>query len=393
MNKRYEAVVVGAGAAGLMCGLPMGKRGKRTLIIERSKNIAEKIRISGGGRCNFTNLSVTQDNFLSQNPHFAISALKKFTQDDFIKMVENNDISYYEKTLGQLFCDKSSKQIINMFLDGCKKYDVTIETETEILTIEKIADEFFIKSSKGAFKSKSLIVATGGLSIPKMGATDFGYKIAKQFGLKIIFPRPALVPLTFSKNLLEKTKELAGISAFCEVSIGKKVFLENVLFTHKGISGPAILQISSYWHKNQTITINFSPKIDIYDYLIDAKQQNLKQDVANSLSNLLPKKLINYILLESKISGILANLSKRQIQIISNNINSYQIIPDGTEGFVKAEVTIGGVDSNEISSKTFESKKIKNLYFIGEVLDVTGHLGGYNFQWAWSSGFVAGNYA
>jgi predicted Rossmann fold flavoprotein len=202
-----------------------------------------------------------------------------------------------------------------------------------------------------------------------------------------------LVPLTFSKNLLEKTKELAGISAFCEVSIGKKVFLENVLFTHKGISGPAILQISSYWHKNQTITINFSPKIDIYDYLIDAKQQNLKQDVANSLSNLLPKKLINYILLESKISGILANLSKRQIQIISNNINSYQIIPDGTEGFVKAEVTIGGVDSNEISSKTFESKKIKNLYFIGEVLDVTGHLGGYNFQWAWSSGFVAGNYA
>ncbi|MDA9231529.1 NAD(P)/FAD-dependent oxidoreductase [Rickettsiales bacterium] len=388
----YDVIIIGGGAAGLMCAIESGKRGRKTLILEGSKNVGEKIRISGGGRCNFTNLNINRDNFLSQNPYFAISALSRFTQHNFIDLVKQHNIKYHEKTLGQLFCDISSKEIINMLLAECAENDVKIILNNKVNIITKENDHFNIASSNGNFKSSSLVIATGGLSIPKMGATDFGYKIAKQFGLKIIKPEAALVPFTLSAEILEETKKLAGVSVMSDVKIGNKIFREGLLFTHKGLSGPAILQISSYWQKNQEITINLAPKTDILTLIEAKKQENPQQDINNLLATIIPKSLANYILEKNNISGKLINLSKKKIQTLSNNINYWKIIPSGTEGFAKAEVTIGGVDSNEISSKTFEAKKVKNLYFIGEVLDVTGHLGGYNFQWAWSCGFAAGQF-
>jgi len=388
----YDTIIIGGGAAGLMCAIESGKRGRKTLILEGSKNVGEKIRISGGGRCNFTNLNINRDNFLSQNPYFAISALSRFTQQDFIKLVEKHNIKYHEKTLGQLFCDISSKEIINMLLTECAENDVKIILNNKVKTIAKENDNFNVSSSNGNFKCDSLVIATGGLSIPKMGATDFGYKIAKQFGLKIINPEAALVPFTLAAEILEETKKLAGVSVISDVKIGNKIFREGLLFTHKGLSGPAILQISSYWQKNQEITINLAPKADILTLIEAKKQENPQQDINNLLATIIPKSLASYILEKNNIRGKLINLSKKKIQILSNNINYWKIIPSGTEGFAKAEVTIGGVDSNEISSKTFEAKKVKNLYFIGEVLDVTGHLGGYNFQWAWSCGFAAGQF-
>jgi hypothetical protein len=391
----YNTIIIGAGAAGLMCAIEAGKCGGRVLLIESSKKVGEKIRISGGGRCNFTNLKVGPENFLSENPSFCISALKRFSNHDFISLVKAHQISYHEKTLGQLFCDGSSNQIIQMLQQECAKNNVQIILETKVEEVQKIDEQFLIKTQNQTFKSKSLVIATGGLSIPKMGATDFGYKIAKQFGLKIIPPKPALVPFTFDDKLLEKTKILAGVSVFAKISCGKKIFEEGLLFTHKGISGPAILQISSYWNLGDEIIINFIPKIDILNWLKEQKQSKAgknkpKQEIQNLLNSILPKSLVTYILNQSNISGTLGDLSNQKLSQIAQNINSYRVVPNGTEGFSKAEVTKGGVDTDEISSKTFESKKIKGLYFIGEVLDVTGHLGGYNFQWAWSSGYAAG---
>ena len=390
--KKYDVIIIGSGAAGLMCAVEAGKRGKKTLIIEGSKNIAQKIRISGGGRCNFTNLDVGLDNFLSKNPRFAISALKRFTQNDFIKLVEKHEIAYHEKTLGQLFCDVSSKQIIQMLLDECEQNKVDIITDVSVKDISKISDEFIVASIDETFKSNSVVIATGGLSIPKMGATDFGYKIAKKFGLKIINPTPALVPFTLDHQTLERSKQLAGVSAEVTVRIGKRIFSEGLLFTHRGLSGPSILQISSYWKKGETVIINFAPKIDIFDFLKNEKERKGKQDIKNILMDHLPKSLVLYFLNQNNVSGSLADLSDKKLKSIARNINSFEISPNGTEGFAKAEVTLGGVNCDEISSKTFEANKVKGLYFIGEVLDVTGHLGGYNFQWAWSSGFCAGQF-
>ncbi|MBU6140405.1 MAG: NAD(P)/FAD-dependent oxidoreductase [Proteobacteria bacterium] len=390
--KIFDVIIIGAGAAGLMCAIESGKRGRKTLVIESSKDVAQKIRISGGGRCNFTNLNITPDNFLSQNSHFAISALKRFSQNHFIKLVEKHNISYHEKTLGQLFCDISSKEIIKMLLDECKENNVEILTETKVLDVKKDSDEFVLSAENQDFKATSLVIATGGLSIPKMGASDFGYKIAKNFGLKIINPTPALVPLTLSEKDLEKTKELSGVSAKVSVKVGSRAFKESLLFTHKGLSGPAILQISSYLQQGQKLSINFAPEIDIFTLLKNEKTTKPKQEIKSVLTNILPKSLVSYFLEKNNINGFLADLSDKNLKIIAQEINNFEIIPNGTEGFAKAEVTLGGVDCNEISSKTFETNKVKNLYFIGEVLDVTGHLGGYNFQWAWSSGFCAGQF-
>ncbi len=388
--KPYNTIIIGAGAAGLMCAIQAGKRGQKVLLLDSAKNVGEKIRISGGGRCNFTNLNVTADNFLSNNPAFCISALKRFTTADFIAMVEKHQIAYHEKTLGQLFCDGSSKQIIQMLTDECAQGGVEILLETFVENIEKSVDNFLVKTNQETFQCNSLVIATGGLSIPKMGATDFGYKIARQFGLKIIQPIPALVPLTLSEETLEQTKILSGVALEAIVSFGKRKFREGLLFTHKGLSGPVILQISSYLKKGDEITINLAPDKDIFEWLIVEKTSKPKQEIHNILSTILPKSLVAYILSTTQISGNLADLSNQKLKQIANQINVWKIIPSGTEGFAKAEVTKGGVDTNEISSKTFESKKVKNLYFIGEVLDVTGHLGGYNFAWAWASGYASG---
>lgn len=391
--KFFDVVIIGAGAAGLMCAMSAGKRKLRVLLIDHAKNVGEKIRISGGGRCNFINLDVTSNNFLSQNPNFCISALNRFTEADFIKLVEKHKINYHEKTLGQLFCDHSSKQIIEMLLTECKEGDVEIRTETQIGKIKKEKENFLIEIGQENVSCKSLVIATGGLSIPKIGATDFGYKIAKQFGLNIITPKPALVPLILKPDLLQETKNLAGVSVSnVTATCNKKTFREAILFTHRGLSGPVILQISSYWQENQIITINFVPEINIFTLFLEKRSENPKQDINNLLIPILPKSLVNYLVAKSDCKGTIAEISNQKLKKLANLVNNWQIIPETTEGFAKAEVTLGGVDTNEISSKTFESKKVSGLFFIGEVLDVTGHLGGYNFGWAWSSGFVAGEF-
>ena len=386
----YNTIIIGAGAAGLMCAIQAGKIGRKVLLLDAAKNVGEKIRISGGGRCNFTNLNITADNFLSNNSAFCISALRRFSAQDFIALVEKYQIAYHEKTLGQLFCDGSSKQIIQMFVDECGKNNVEIILETAVQNIQKNADNFSLQTQYKNFECNSLVIATGGLSIPKMGATDFGYRIARQFGLKIIQPTPALVPLTLSDEMLEQTKVLSGVALEAVVVCGKRKFREGLLFTHKGLSGPVILQISSYWQKGDEIIINLAPQKDIFAWLCEEKQNKPKQEIHNILNPILPKSLVSFILSQVSVGGNLADLSHKKLQQIANQINHWKITPSGTEGFAKAEVTRGGVDTDEISSKTFEAKKVQNLYFIGEVLDVTGHLGGYNFQWAWASGYAAG---
>jgi predicted Rossmann fold flavoprotein len=379
--KNYDVIIIGAGAAGLMCAIEAGKRGRKVLLIDHAKNPAEKIRISGGGRCNFTNLYASPQNYLSQNPRFCISALKRFTQHDFIALVKKHNIAYHEKTLGQLFCDGSAMQIIQMLLDEAKSANVEIRLSTKVLSINKNA-QFEINTEGGILQSESLVIATGGKSIPKMGATGFGYDIAKQFGLNIIEPRAALAPF-----LLNGEVQLAGLAVDAVVSCNKTTFPEAILFTHRGLSGPAILQISSYWQQGDTVAINLAPKIDVFAALKEAKETNPKQELATILARFLPKRLAQY-----KAEGFcrMADISHKNLAEIAASVNNWQVIPSGTEGFRTAEVTIGGVDTDELSSKTFEANKVKGLYFIGEVVDVTGHLGGFNFQWAWASGYAAG---
>lgn len=390
--KSFDVVIIGAGAAGLMCAATAGARGRKVLLIDSAESVGKKIRISGGGRCNFTNLHTSPKNFISNNPHFCVSALKRYTQHDFIALVKKYQIAFHEKTLGQLFCDISSKQIIEMLLKECAAGDVEIRLEKQVSEIKKSENYFEMKVGEDSVRAASLVIATGGPSIPKMGATTFGYDVARQFKLKIIQPIPALVPLTFEEKLLTKTKILSGVSVDATVSCGKIKFDEAILFTHRGISGPAILQISSYWQRPEKITINFAPKINVFSWLQEEKKIKPKQEIQNILAQILPKSFVNFILEEVGHRGFLADMSNKKLQEIGNFINGWSFVPGGTEGFAKAEVTAGGVDVDEISSKTFESKKVPGLFFIGEVLDVTGWLGGYNFQWAWSSGKAAGEY-
>jgi predicted Rossmann fold flavoprotein len=388
---KFDVVIIGAGAAGLMCAATSGARGKKVLLIDSAESVGKKIRIAGGGRCNFTNLFTSPKNFISNNPHFCVSALQCYTQHDFIALVKKHEITFHEKTLGQLFCDISSKEIIAMLLKECENGNVEIRLNAKISAIKK-SDIFEMKINDDVVQASSLVVATGGPSIPKMGATGFGYKVAEQFGLKIIQPVPALVPFTFDEKLLAKTVELSGVAIDSVVTCGKIKFAEAILFTHRGISGPAILQISSYWKKGEKIIINFAPNRDIFSWLIEEKKSKPKQEIQNILSQILPKSFVGFLLSQIGHRGFLADMSNQKLKDVGNFINSWSVTPSGTEGFAKAEVTLGGVDVEEISSKTFEAKKVPGLFFIGEVLDVTGWLGGYNFQWAWASGKACGDY-
>jgi hypothetical protein len=388
-NNLKDIIIIGAGAAGLMCAIEAGKRGRKVLVLEHSEKAGKKILISGGGRCNFTNIYTKPENFLSDNHHFCKSALARFTPQDFISLVEKHKIKYHEKKLGQLFCDGSAREIVNMLLSECEDTGVEILTNCKVSKIKKNSD-FTVETNLGEFKSNSLVIATGGISIPKMGATDFGYKIAKQFGLKLTEIKPGLVPLTWNKKDLKLFSDLSGVSIDAVVNCGKTNFRENILFTHKGLSGPAILQISSYWKKGEPIKINLLPEINIADEL--RANISSRMQLNNLLSGYLPKRFaVKWC--ELYFSSKPINQQKvKDIEFISEKLHSWHIIPSGTEGFDKAEVTCGGIDTGELSSKTMECKKVQCLYFIGEVVDVTGWLGGYNFQWAWASGFAAGQY-
>jgi predicted Rossmann fold flavoprotein len=393
MTQKYDVIIVGAGAAGLMCAIEAGKRSRKVLLVDHSKKIGEKIRISGGGRCNFTNVNTHPSKFISNNPKFIISALSQYTQNDFIKLIKKHNIKFHEKKLGQLFCDESAQQIIDMLLLECQIANVTLKKEILITNIDKRDGQYFVATNSDKYFCDSLIIATGGLSVPKIGASKFGYEIAKKFNLNIIKPLPALVPLTFSEKILSMCKELSGLSLEALISFNKTVFEEGMLFTHRGLSGPSILQISSYWKLGSDIKINLSPKKDIFKILKNKKILNPKQNINVLISEILPKRLAYIICKENDASGNICELSNKLLKQLSNSINTWIISPTGSEGYRTAEVTLGGVDTDEISSKTMMSLKNPGLFFIGEVVDVTGHLGGYNFQWAWSSGFVAGQHA
>ncbi|MBA2628987.1 MAG: aminoacetone oxidase family FAD-binding enzyme [Rickettsiaceae bacterium] len=390
MFNKYDVITIGAGAAGLMAAISAGQKGKRVLVVEHTDKIGEKIRISGGGRCNFTNLNTSSRNFISQNPHFVKSALSQYTQSDFINLIQSYKIAYHEKTLGQLFCDGSSKQIIEMLVDLCKKNQVDIKLSCKVKEVFK-GDYFKIETDQGDFIGYSLIIATGGLSIPKIGATDFGYRIAEKFGLKIIPTKPALVPLIVSEEHMTLFNELRGISNHSIVKYQDVTFTENILFTHKGLSGPAILQISSYLSKfnNEKISINLLPNLNLENMFIVDK--NNKQTLANYLKSYLTNRLVdNFSLRNSDFNRSITDLTKEKLSCIAKFIHDFQVPISDSEGYLKAEVTSGGVDTRELSSKTMESIRVPGLFFVGEVIDVTGWLGGYNFQWAWSSGFAAG---
>ncbi len=391
MNRNFEVIVIGAGAAGLMCAIEAGKRNKKVLIIEHSSKIAEKIRISGGGRCNFTNIYSNSENFLSNNKHFCKSAFSKYTQNDFIDLVKKHKIKFHEKKFGQLFCDNSAKDIIEMLITECENQKVEIILNTEIKSIIRRENSYILETEKKEkFVCSSLVVATGGLSIPKIGASDFGYKIANQFNLGVTNLYPALVPLTFKDNILEFCKSLAGVSIEASVKINKTIFNEGLIFTHRGISGPSILQISSYWKPERTIEVNLLPQNSMDRTLKERRIKTPKQNISNVLSDFLPNKLAIAITSLLNTNQKIGEASNSTLNKISDFINKLNVLPTGTEGYKTAEVTLGGIDTNEINSATMECKKYSGLYFIGEVVDVTGHLGGHNFQWAWSSGYVAG---
>ena len=391
MNRNFEVIVIGAGAAGLMCAIEAGKRNKKVLIIEHSSKIAEKIRISGGGRCNFTNLYSNSENFLSNNKHFCKSAFSKYTQNDFIDLVKKHKIKFHEKKFGQLFCDHSAKDIIEMLITECEIQKVEISLNTEIKSVIREENLYILETeNKEKFICSSLVIATGGLSIPKIGASDYGYKIANQFNLKVTNLYPALVPLTFKDDILEFCKSLAGVSIEASVKINKTIFNEGLIFTHRGISGPSILQISSYWKPDRSIEVNLLPLNSMDKTLKERRVKTPKQNISNVLSDFLPNKLAMAITSLLNTNQKIAESSNSTLNKISNYINKLNVLPTGTEGYKTAEVTLGGIDTNEINSATMECKKYSGLYFIGEVVDVTGHLGGHNFQWAWSSGYVAG---
>jgi predicted Rossmann fold flavoprotein len=393
----FDVIILGAGAGGLMCAIEAGKRGRRVAVLERAERIGKKILISGGGRCNFTNLHCRPENFISANPHFAKSALARYTPSDFIALVEKHGIAYHEKTLGQLFCDGPAQQIVAMLEAECRAAGVRIQTNvnveqaSKIVSVERVSKEdgFLLSAAEDEFHAESLVAATGGLSIPKMGATGFGYDLARQFGLKIIEPRAALVPFTFNQNDAAHFCDLAGVSAEVVASIGAQSFREKMLITHRGLSGPAILQISSYWKPGQPVSLDLAPERELTTELRDPKARRDLPSAKAAFRNALPNRLAERWLDVYPPQG----WSNHSLDELERLVHNWQITPAGTEGYAKAEVTAGGVDTDELSAKTMESRKVPGLFFLGEVVDVTGHLGGFNFQWAWASGFSAGQAA
>ncbi len=399
MAKQYDVAVIGAGAAGMMCALTAAQRGKRVVLIDHAEKLAEKIRISGGGRCNFTNVNAGPANFLSENPHFCKSALSRYTPADFVALVKKHRIGYHEKHRGQLFCNDSAEQIIQMLKEECASGDVTWRMPTTVASIEKTDDGYFLVTDTGEILADSVVIATGGLSIPKIGATDFGYRIATQFDVKLVETRPGLVPLTFDGPSWEAFVPLAGIALEVEVETGtnkgkgnkRGFFREDLLFTHRGLSGPAILQISSFWQPGTPIVINLLPEMDVAQVLIEGKG-TLKKQLGNVLSQWLPTRLAEGLLVANglEVDARLADMPDAKLRKLGDAINRWAIVPTGSEGYRKAEVTLGGVDTRELAQQTMMVTKVPGLYFIGEAVDVTGWLGGYNFQWAWASGVAAG---
>ncbi len=390
MQRKSDVIVIGAGAAGMMCAIRAAQRGRSVVVLDHAKSPGEKIRISGGGRCNFTNIHAGPKSFLSANPHFCKSALARFTPSDFIAMVDRHRIAWHEKTLGQLFCDDSAKDIIHMLLDEMRAAGAVLHLRTDISDVERGSDGFRISTSEGMYECSSLVIATGGKSIPKMGATGFAYRIAEQFGLPMVETRPGLVPLTLDQATLESLSELSGISAPAEIRHGKTAFREALLFTHRGLSGPAILQISSFWREGDDITVDIEPDVDLFEHLKAAKKTNGRQSAQTALGEILPKRLAQYLTERAGIVGHMADLSDKALLRLADAAQNWKIKPSGSEGYRTAEVTLGGIDTAALDSRTMQAKSVAGLYFIGECVDVTGWLGGYNFQWAWASGFAAG---
>jgi len=387
-----DVIIIGAGASGLMCAIEAGKRGRKVLVLDHANKAGKKILMSGGGRCNFTNYSIEPGNYISHNPHFCKSALSRYTQWDFLALIGRYQIPFHERDHGQLFCNDSAKDILELLLAECDKAGVVVQLNTHIDSVERLTDLFHLKTNNGNFTCQSLVVATGGLSIPKMGATPLGYKIAEQFGIKVLPTSAGLVPFTLQPEDKEKFSALSGIAVPCVVSNNRQSFSENVLFTHRGLSGPAILQISSYWRAGEEIVINLLPQVNLETELKSKRQQKVKNKLKTILEGYLPKRLVSSFLPEDLLERSLQDLSDKQIQRVADQLHCWTIKPNGTEGYRTAEVTSGGVDCDAVSSKTMESKQVQGLYFVGEVLDVTGWLGGYNFQWAWSSAWCAGQY-
>lgn len=389
--KAVDVLVIGAGAAGLMCAIEAGKRGRSTLVLDHAKRVGQKIIMSGGGRCNFTNLFAEPDNFLCSNKHFVKSALKRYTQWDFIAMVDKHQIAYHERKHGQLFCDDSAKQIVQMLLDECAEAGAKVQTRHEIISIKALDDgAYLVETSQGNYQCESLVIATGGLSMPKIGASPFGYKVAEQFGLEVLKTTAGLVPFTLHVQDKDWLAALSGISFECQASCNGMSFTEAMLFTHRGLSGPVILQISNYWNPGDTVIIDLLPSIDLQQELAGASPN---QELKTILAQWLPKRFIQQAIdAKQLVSKPLKQYNPKELQAVCDYLHQWPIKPNGTEGYRTAEVTLGGVNTDEISSKTMEAKKAKGLYFVGEVVDVTGWLGGFNFQWAWASGWCAGQF-
>lgn len=392
-NSDYCVVVLGGGAAGLFCAFTAARRGRKVVVLDSSNKVGKKILMSGGGRCNFTNLDIRPENYLSANPHFMKSALKSYTQWDFIELVEQHGIAYHEKTLGQLFCNDSSKQILKMLLSECDDSGVLIKTQCEVQSVKSAERRFTVRTSQGRFVAESLVIATGGLSIPTMGSSGFGYEIAEQFGLEVLPRSAALVPLTFSDSLKPVCERLSGLSVDVMMTCGGISFREGMLFSHRGLSGPVSLQISSYWSSGLSIDIDLLPEINATDWLLESKTGHGKALLRSVLAKRLPKTLVaelEFLHWPDDRERPLAEIPDLRLRQIGSILNQWVVKPSGTEGYRTAEVTLRGIDTKYLSSKTMECNDHPGLYFIGEVVDVTGHLGGYNFQWAWSSGYVAG---
>jgi predicted Rossmann fold flavoprotein len=395
MAQQFDVAVIGAGAAGMMCAAVAGQRGRKVVLIDHAGKLAEKIRISGGGRCNFTNLYAGPQNYLSQNPHFSKSALSRYTVQDFLALMKRYRIGYHEKHKGQLFCDDSAEQIINMLRAECEQGGVQWRMPCKVEAIGKDGEAFRLDSDAGEIRAESVVIATGGLSIPKIGATDFAYRIAKQFGLKLVETRPALVPLTFDAAVWEPFVPLSGVSLEVDIETGEKKsrgrFREDLLFTHRGLSGPAVLQISSFWRPGTPLTLNLLPEMDVTAVLTEGKT-SIKKNIGNVLAQWLPTRLADGWLLANRFrpDARVADMPDKELRRLGESLNRWVITPNGSEGYRKAEVTLGGIDTRELSQQTMMSNKVPGLHFIGEAVDVTGWLGGYNFQWAWASGVATG---